>query len=160
MKIQNSKQKKVLRKLLLEKFGFEGELNYEFFMNNKNKIYLLNRTAAEFPYEQLRVDALGLYFGQLMPGNDIRLSIEGSQIIGPGCNKNVIELDDDQYFLWVRGNELDIDTELTGFVIIKHKNLIGTYDYHCCGKPIVKQENGKKVLLNYVPKARYVRCAD
>jgi NOL1/NOP2/fmu family ribosome biogenesis protein len=70
------------------------------------------------------------------------LSIEGSQIIGPKCNKNILELKDEQRELWVKGYDLDIDGDL-GFVIIKNKD-----DFLGCGK----LRNNK--LYNYVPKSR------
>ena len=142
--ILNSKEKKNLSKLIKKQFGCIYNFNYEVFMNTKNKIFILNKDVAKIDMDELRINSLGLYFGELSR-NELRLSIEGSQIIGPLAKNNVLELDYDQTQKWMKGEDFDIDTKLLGFVITKNKD-----DFLGCGRIV----NNK--LLNYVPKERRV----
>jgi NOL1/NOP2/fmu family ribosome biogenesis protein len=76
---------------------------------------------------------------------ELRLSIEGSQIIGKVAKRNVLELDDDLAKKWMSGEDFEIKTELNGFVIIKNR-----VDFLGCGRV------AKGKLFNYVPKERRV----
>lgn len=142
--ILNSKEKKNLSKLIKKQFGSDFIFNYEVFMNTKNKIFILNKDVSKINLDELRINSLGLYFGELSRG-ELRLSIESSQIIGPLAKNNVLELNYDQTNSWMKGEDFDIDTKLQGFVIIKNKD-----DFLGCGRIV----NNK--LLNYVPKERRV----
>ena len=86
-----------------------------------------------------------MYFCDLE--NEIRLSIEGSQIIGPKAAKNVVEINEEQTKEWLKGEDLEIDgkSNYSGFVIIKHNaDFLGTGKY---------KENK---ILNYVSKSRRI----
>ncbi|MBI4140217.1 hypothetical protein HY485_00100, partial [Candidatus Woesearchaeota archaeon] len=96
----------------------------------------------QIDFSKLRINSIGLYFAEFR-NNELRLSIEGSQIIGPKATKNVVELNNDELKQWLRGEDLEKECDENGFVIIKHGN-----DYLGCGK--IKE--GK--VLNFVPKAR------
>jgi len=140
--ILNSKEKKNLSKLIKKQFDCDFKFNYEVFMNTKNKIFILNKDVAKIDMDELRINSLGLYFG-LLTRNELRLSIEGSQIIGLLAKNNVLELDYDDTIKWMKGEDFSVDTKLTGFVIIKNKD-----DFLGCGRIVNKK------LLNYVPKER------
>ncbi len=142
--ILNSKEKKNLSKLIKKQFDCDFKFNYEVFINTKNKIFILNKDVSKINLDELRINSLGLYFGELSRG-ELRLSIEGSQLIGPLAKNNILELDYDQAIKWMKGEDFDIDTNLLGFVIIKNKD-----DFLGCGRIV----NNK--LLNYVPKERRV----
>ena len=90
-----------------------------------------------------------MYFCDLE--NGIRLSIEGSQIIGPKATKNVVEINDEQVKQWLKGEDLEIEDKnnYSGFVIIKNKN-----DFLGTGK--IKDNK----ILNYVNKGRRVNIID
>ncbi|MFH1505412.1 MAG: hypothetical protein ABIE94_00270 [archaeon] len=141
LQILNTRDVKDIIKKLKEQFGYEEKLDYVVLQNNKGKIYLISRDLVNIETQNLRVDTLGLYFGK-QEADGIRLSIEGSQIIGPKATKNIIELEDEDRDLWVKGYDMDMAGEL-GFVIIKNKD-----DFLGCGK----LKNNK--LYNYVPKSR------
>ena len=143
--ILNTREKKNLSKLLRKQFNCNFEFNYEVFMNTKNRIFLLNKDVAKINLDELRVNSLGLYFGELYKNNELRLSIEGSKIIGELAKKNVLQLDDKHAKKWMSGEDFEVDTDLKGFVIIKNED-----DFLGCGKIV----EGK--LLNYVPKERRV----
>ncbi|MBT3407512.1 hypothetical protein HOK68_04435 [Candidatus Woesearchaeota archaeon] len=146
LKKLNSKEKKNILNLLKENYGFNKDLNeYTFFINKNDKINLINTETYELiDFDDYRVDSIGVYFGELI-NNTIRLSIEGSQLIGPSCNRNIIELNENQLNLWIRGKDVEIDKEGNDFFLIKYKE-----DYIACGK--LKN----KILLNFVSKARTI----
>ena len=50
--------------------------------------------------------------------HEVRLSIEGSQLVGPFCSKNVLEVDTKTAREWLKGVDIDYNGELEGFVII------------------------------------------
>ena len=99
-----------------------------------------------------------MYLGELV-GSQIRLSIEGSQLLGRYATKNIINLDKNITRLWMHGYDLelsaiknainnnsDVKSEMQGFVIIKSND-----DYLGCGKL------GAEKLFNYVSKSRRLR---
>jgi NOL1/NOP2/fmu family ribosome biogenesis protein len=145
LKILNSKERKNIAKLISQQFGFEFKFKYEVFINPKNKIYILNKDVSLIDLEELRVNSLGMYFAIIYDEKYIRLSIEGSQLIGHLAKKNVLELNNEDAHKWMSGEDFELDTELQGFVIIKHEN-----DYLGCGKVFNKK------LYNYVQKERRV----
>ncbi len=142
LKILNSKEVKNIRKDLKTQFGMEEKLDYVFLMNNENKIYLTNRAIEEVELEKLRIDLIGMYFGKL--GNDgLKLTIEGSQLIGPKSSKSIVSLDKQQFENWLKGEDIELEDKSKGIMLVKHKE-----DFVGCG--ILKE--GK--LLNQVPKSR------
>lgn len=154
MRKLNSREKKRVHQQLQEHYGYTGTLEYEFYLNeNKKKYFLLGKEASDYDTEGMRVETYGLYFAREMP-DGIRLTIEGTQLIGPDCTKAILELGDEQHNLWIRGNDLTVGDELSGWLILKHNN-----DFVGCGKVVKKEINGEHniSLHNYIPKARYVR---
>lgn len=143
----NSKEIKELKKKLLDEYGFSGELDYGFLITETNKIYLINRDITRIDFKILKINNMGLYFCQDY-GNELRLSIEGSQIIGPNSTK-IVELDKKTAREWLKGFDIAYDGATKGFVIIKSGN-----DYMGCAK----HKDGK--LLNYVPKERRIKASD
>ena len=87
---------------------------------------------------------MGMYFGHVK-NNELRLSIEGSQLLHKSAKKNVLELDDENAKKWMDGQDIDMETSKNGFQIIANNgSALG------CGKI------SKEKLLNFVPKER--RC--
>ena len=97
---------------------------------------------------KLRMDSMGLYFGTLAKGG-LRLSIDGSQLIGPLAKKNVLEVDKKEMRCWLKGNELEKQVEMEGYIIMKCEK-----DYLGCGFP----KNGR--IMTFVPKSRRILAAD
>ncbi|MFH1398629.1 MAG: hypothetical protein ABIG95_00785 [Candidatus Woesearchaeota archaeon] len=144
-KIMNSKEVKQIKKLILEQWGAEIDLaTFAVLKNNRDKIFLISRHLEKVDYDELRINNLGLYLGTVEKG-ELRLSIEGSQLIGPKAQKNVVELPMDQIRLWFRGEDIMVNHDSSSFVILKHDR-----DFLGSGK--IAQ--GK--LHNYIPKARRV----
>ncbi len=150
------KEVKDVKNKLKEQFGFEEELNYYFLQNEKGKLFVTSRKISDVELEGLRINTIGMYFGQLKDGrtklgrtneeNKLRLSIEGTQLIGKDCKKNVVELNDSEIKEWMCGEEVRKEgLEVNEFYIVKRKD-----DFLGCGKFY-----GEK-LLNYIPKVRRV----
>ncbi|MEK6961087.1 MAG: tRNA pseudouridine(55) synthase TruB [Nanoarchaeota archaeon] len=127
--------------------GFGNVANEELVMllSQKEKIYLGTRGMERVPLSDIRINTIGCYFGEYK-GGDLRLSIEGAQMIGPSATKNIVELDRSETEQWMKGEMVVKETGLSGFVLIKHgKDFIG------CGKI-----TGDGRILNFVPKTRRI----
>ncbi len=143
LKVLNSKEKRGVLELIKE-FKADIKLDYIFLKNNEGKIFLLSNDFSKINTERLRINNLGLYFGKI-ENNEIRLTIEGSQIVGPK-SKKAVELDEKQVNSWISGGDIKISNEEGSyFVILKHKN-----DYLGCGR----FKNG--IILNFIPKERRI----
>lgn len=147
LQILNAKECKEIYKLLKDVFGFEEKLDFAFLMNKEGKIYVVNREIEKIDFSNLRVDAIGMYFAEFKD-SELRLSIEGSQLIGPKATKNVIELSKEEARTWLKGFELAKDLK-NGFYIMKHET-----DFMGTGKC----SRGK--IYNYVPKTRRIMASD
>ena len=142
LNILNKKKIKEILALIKKQWGTDFKTELVFLMNTQNKIFLVNREVFNLNLEKLRINSIGLYFGELK-NNELRLSIEGSQLIGNNAKQNIVELNEKQAMQWLKGQDIDIKGNYKGFVIIKHKNdFLGTGKY----------KHGK--VLNFVSKAR------
>lgn len=143
LKILNKKETKPILKALEEEWGFREELDYVFLKTEKGKIYTAGKEVFDLDLSKMRINSIGMYFGEMK--NGLRLSIEGSQLIGPKSGKNIVELNDREAGEWMSG--IDIDKKAPdGFVIIKHND-----DFLGTGK----SKDGK--ILNFVPKTRRIK---
>lgn len=147
-KVLNSKEVRTLAEMVRQQWGCElldvcGSCG--FLEGKDSDIFLISRDIEKLDLPKLRIDSLGLYFGQLR-NDGLRLSIEGSQLVGKAAAKNVVELNDGEFKLWLGGNDLEKGLDnCSGYVLIKHSS-----DFIGCGKC----KDGK--ILNFVPKARRV----
>ena len=145
-KIVNSKEVKAVVAAINWQWGCDFSFDGGFLEGRDGDIFLISRDVEKLDLERLNIESLGLYFGQ-MRNNELRLSIEGSQIVGKMAAKNVIETTDDEFRQWIGGSDLEKDYNgCSGYAILKH----GSY-FAGCGKC----KGGK--ILNFVPKARRVR---
>ena len=142
MDILSKKEIKEVLRQLEKQFGFKDELDYIFVKSKKGRIFIVNKEFSEIDSESFKVNTVGLYIIK-EEKDGLRLSIDGSQIIGPKSSKNVLVLDDCED--WLKGKDLVIDTKLKGYVILKFKE-----DFIGCGKI------AKSRLVNYIPKTRRI----
>lgn len=148
MKFLKSKQAREIIKLVEKQWGAKLDwlAKYYFLKNNKGKIFIVNKEINKIKLENLRVDKLGLYVAEVK--KEIRLSIEGSQLIGPLAKKNTVELSEKEMICWMKGENIKLNksqTSLAGYVILKcRQDYLGTGKYK------------EKVILNHVPKARRI----
>ncbi len=145
----NSKQRKEVTTVILDAYGAILPKDNVLFLLGEDKYYLGNREVEPFLATKLRIERIGVYIGQFQHG-EFRLSIEGSQIIGALASKGIITLTSPQRNDWLLGKDVQLvgDDQLTAqprFHIVR------------CGVDWLgagKVKNG--MLLNYVPKERYV----
>jgi len=143
--VLNSKRIKQITRLLQTQWGYSEKLDCGF-LQKENDIFLVTKDIDKIDLREVNVNSLGLYFGELRH-DTLRLSIEGSQIIGKKASKNILELNAEQLQQWLRGEDMEFtnksNVEHNTYLIIKHN-----HDFFGCGR--IKE--GK--LLNFVPKAR------
>lgn len=147
--ILNAKEKKAINEMFANQWGFVKKLDYVYILSRKNKLYFITRDLERLDTKNLRVNSLGVYIGEVLYDKELRLSVEGSQIIGAHATKNVVEITKDQMRSWLKGNDLDASLDSNAFVIIKHGD-----DFLGCGKA----KDGR--VLNFVPKTRRILAAD
>ena len=133
---------------LKDHWGVDTKFEWAWYQSAKNNLYVMSKDITKIDARKLRINSVGLYIGELK-GGKLRLSIEGSQLLGPHAKKNIVELDGKELRQWLRGEELDKPVKEQGFVILKSGN-----DFVGCGN--VKE--GK--ILNFVPKARRLLVRD
>ena len=144
LKILSKKEIKSIFGKIKEQWGAELEFDSVFLMSPKNKIFIVNRNISCVKLDELRINNIGLYFGELR-NNELRLSIEGARIVDRNATKNFVDLSKAQVKQWFRGEDIKAEQRASGFIILKHEG-----DVLGCGRFI----NGK--ILNFVPKARRV----
>ncbi len=128
--------------LMKDQWGADIDFPWAWYQSSKNDLFVVSKDITKIDAQKLRINAVGLYLGEYK-NHEIRLSIEGSQLIGPKAKKNVVELDAQELRHWLRGEDLAKKTDASGFIILKSST-----DFVGCGK--VKEGN----ILNFVPKAR------
>lgn len=139
----NSKEVRGIRTMVKEQWGCDFPFDGGFLEGKDGDIFLISRDVEKLDLQGLNVESLGLYFGQVR-NDELRLSIEGSQVIGKAASRNVLEVGGDEFAQWISGNDLEKDyAGCSGYVIVKR----GT-DFIGCGKC----KDGR--ILNFVPKAR------
>ncbi|MEM3370881.1 MAG: hypothetical protein QW471_04300 [Candidatus Woesearchaeota archaeon] len=125
----------------------EGFLDkFALMQDSNNNIFIISKgVSALNSVKHLRIDSAGLYFGELKNGN-LRLSIEGSQIVGRHASKNIVKLSREECSEWMKGNSIrkDIPSH-QGYLIVKYENY-----FLGCGR--IKDG----MLLNFIPKVRRV----
>lgn len=149
LKILNNREIKEIYKLIEKQWGAKVKLDYGFLENNKSRVFIISKDISKIDISKLRINSIGMYFCEI-DSKGIRLSIEGTQIVGPRASKNIVELNEEETKKWFRGEDLEKECkDCSGFVILKHNN-----DFLGTGKYV----NGK--VLNYVGKTRRVNLVN
>lgn len=131
----------LVKRLLIENYGHAPGLIYEI-RGRYHKVYAWKPCS----FEIRGPDRDGVYFGRV-ESDGIRLSIEGSFLVGPKATKNVVELDDERAKRYLAGESVEIENkELHGWVIVK-------WCSYYLGS--AKAKEGR--LINYVPKERRLK---
>lgn len=146
--ILNAKEKKKINEMLLSQFGATLPGDIVLLTNKEENIYLVNRDITRIDLERVRVNSIGLYIGQIKE-NEIRLSIEGAQLIGSHATKNVVEIVPAQVMMWLRGFDLYTKEKGDSYVLLRSgDDIVG------CGR----WKDDK--ILNFVPKARRIKLEE
>jgi NOL1/NOP2/fmu family ribosome biogenesis protein len=145
--ILNSGEKKKIIEDLNEKFGIT-ELPWLLVMAGRGKVRAFSGSMtrdeiAKLSYD-IRIELPGLYI--LREENDgYRISHDGLFIFKNLATKNIVDVSDKQADEWLRGENIEIDSEDKWVLLGNKGELIG------CGK--VKD----KKVINYVPRERRVK---
>jgi NOL1/NOP2/fmu family ribosome biogenesis protein len=147
----NAKQKKEFYALLHEHFETDFKFPGYLFVSQKNKYYTIDEKYKEVSHLKINTKVLGLYIAEVNKFGEIRLSIEGSQLVGPTATKHILELNQIEAEKFISGADIDVAKEKLPekyhIIFRKTKEYI---DYLGCGK--VKDG----ILLNFTPKGRRV----
>lgn len=144
----SKKEKKEIIEKLKNQFGIEN-VDGEFVLSGTERIFLYQGKLTQKELDEIQKDTLveriGIYFAKKI-NEDIKLSLDGVQIVRNKIKKNIFEINKKQAEDWMHGNELAIETGLRGFIVLKYESdLLG------CGKA----SEGK--ITNFVPKSRRLR---
>jgi len=140
--------KKVLEKLR-EQFGVK-KIPGILIMRGEERIFLFTGNTDEKELKEIEnivyLERAGIYFGKEELGQ-IRLSIEGTQILSEQITKNVFKLQtSEQFEQWMSGQELLISSGFHGVIAIKYQN-----DFLGCGKA------SENKISNFIPKNRRLK---
>tara|TARA_Y100000310_G_C20641550_1_gene794226 strand:+ start:1524 stop:1991 length:468 start_codon:yes stop_codon:yes gene_type:complete len=142
--ILNTREIKKIKKIVIGDFGFFLKRDYAFMLNEKNRLFVVNKDLAKINLEKLRIDKIGLYFAEYK-NNQVRLSKEGAQLLfreADGTVKNVVDLDFEDVKIYFKGLDLKKDLgEKNRSIILKYKNEVLGF---------AKYKEGK--ILNFLPK--------
>ena len=140
LKILNSKEVKKISARLEEQYGVSLPKEKAYLLSSNDKLYMINKDFALIDDKNIRIDTLGLYIATIS-SHTIRLSIEGSQLLGPKATKSVVEIENSDS--WMKGENISIEKGLKGAIIVKCKD-----DFLGCGLA----KDG--ILINHIPKER------
>lgn len=107
-----------------------------------NHLHIISRDVEHLDFSKLHINALGLYVGE-WKFDELRLSVEGCQLVGKFAKKNVVELSDVELEAWLRGEDVVKSVDGTGFQLVRHG-----VDFFGVGR----SKDGK--ILNFFPKSR------
>ncbi|MCW8965283.1 MAG: hypothetical protein OQK82_01150 [Candidatus Pacearchaeota archaeon] len=148
IKILNKNEKQEIENKLKNQFGIKS-ISGTLLKRGQERIFLYQGEFTESEIKTLektsQVERVGLYFCKFQ-NEEIRLSIEGTQILKQQIKKNIFELTKEQSQTWMQGSEINIKSNLKGIVAMKYKE-----DFLGCGKASVEK------ITNFIPKNRRLK---
>tara|TARA_Y100000034_G_scaffold29868_1_gene36388 strand:+ start:508 stop:975 length:468 start_codon:yes stop_codon:yes gene_type:complete len=150
LKILNQKEKQEIEEKLNKQFGIK-KISEKIIMKGKGKLFLFSGSFTDNEIKKLEeiaiIEKVGVYFAKIDERtNNIRLSIEGSQIFKNQINKNIFEIPKELVEQWMKGQELNIKIEKKGFVVMKYED-----DFLGTGKA------SEEKISNFIPKIRRLK---
>jgi len=153
LKIFSEKERKAILDLLNSQFGIK-EIPGMLIKIGVERIFLFQGSLNENQLRQLEetvpIERAGVYFAKTFTDKkgeeQIRLSIEGSQILSNQATKNIFELDDKLLQEWMEGRDLQFKSGKKGFLLMKHKE-----DFLGTGKA------SEDKISNFIPKSRRLK---
>ncbi len=124
-----------------ERFG--AKIDFKIKEMGKRKVYAY-KECTELENQPMDITHYGVYFGRFEK-DGLRLSIEGTQLIGKKAKSNIVEIDHNNTIKWMKGENIKFESEAHGYVILKWKNY-----FLGCGK--LKEGT----IINFVPKDRRI----
>ncbi len=140
LKILNTREIKKIKEKLKEQFDFNGELDYAFLLNEKGRLFIVNKDISRVDLGKLKVDKYGMYFGEWK--DELRLSMEGAWLVGKKAKKNIVELNEKELKKYFLGENLEKDLGSENkWVLLKYNG-----DIISCAK------YKDKKIINFLPK--------
>jgi NOL1/NOP2/fmu family ribosome biogenesis protein len=143
-----SNQKRDIVEKLKSQFGI-AILPYLLIESGKEKVRAFSGHLSKEEISKItqiaNVEIVGFYLLRQESPDDVRLSFDAPIILKDQITNNIVEINKEQFDLWIRGDNIDVPAP-RGNVIIRYNG-----DFIGCGK-----SNGLKVF-NYVPKDRRLR---
>ena len=87
-RVLNARETNAILDVLKAQWGYHRKLPFALLQSNADRLYGITLDFARVDPKTINIDAAGLYFGELRHG-ELRLSIEGSQLIGPHSQTNI-----------------------------------------------------------------------
>lgn len=142
----NSKQKKKLLKSLTAQFGFESDEDFHLIQDGDN-IYYFNSDIDGVDLDSLRLSQIGMRIG-VLKDDFVMLTVQGCQLLGDYCSKNILEFDNESMRDYLKGEDLICDENKGIFLLKSNDNYFG------CSKCV------KGILRNNVERTRQIDCKD
>ena len=138
-----------LQKIIDKNFKSAFDLNdFGVMLGSEEKIWLAARDVFTFDFSKLPVNSLGMNFGKIKKNDKMRLTIEGSQLVGSTAERNVAIISDVDAKKFLRGEDIDPmqkeNCDEHNFVIVKTEG--GTV----LGSALLAEGR----LKNFLPKSR------
>ncbi len=148
LKILTTKEKRQIEEKLNNQFGIK-KIPGILIARGAERLFLFTGDFSVAKIQELEreipIERLGVYFAKFV-NNDIKLSIEGVQLMKDQITKNIFPLDELQTEEWMSGQDLQIATGKQGFIILKHGE-----DFLGCGKASAEK------IGNFIPKSRRLK---
>ncbi|MDP3990209.1 MAG: hypothetical protein Q8Q01_03310 [archaeon] len=144
LKIFNSKEVKKLREVMIKEYGVSIKGDYAFLLNERERLFLVNKEISKVNLDNLRIDKIGLNLGEYK-NNQLRLSKEGTAFFvenSDGEPTNIVDLSKEETITYFEGLDLVKDLkEEDRMIILRYENeILGSSRY----------KDGK--ILNFMPK--------
>ncbi|MBU0760572.1 MAG: hypothetical protein KJ600_06445 [Nanoarchaeota archaeon] len=146
--IKSSEKRKILAGLE-EQYGIT-DLPYLLIETGKKRLRAFSGSLSKEEISDLaqltNIELIGMYLIS-RKDNDLRLNFDAISLLRNQITKNIVGINKDQFELWIRGHDLEIETQ-RGIVIISFENeLVG-----------IGKSNAEKIF-NYLPKERRIKTA-
>ncbi len=149
LNILTSKEKKFVVNQLSSQFGLSDKTFLNDFMilkNNKHRLFLTTSNEKDKKFRIPRLEKAGMYFATINKDSTIRLSLEGTQLIGQTATEYILKLDPKQAENWLKGFDFDFEKVEDGYYLLKYNE-----DFLGCG--LIR--NNK--MFNFLPKTRRLK---
>ncbi|MBI2665303.1 hypothetical protein HYX12_01615 [Candidatus Woesearchaeota archaeon] len=148
LEILNTREVKLIKDALMEQFGYFPEEDFAYLMNDKKRVFIVNKDIGKIELKNLIIDRIGLYFGEIMNDKSFRLSKEGAQLLDREAKENrkkldnTVDLTEKELKDYFQGQDLEKDLGGKNRLVLLYFNrdIIGCAKY----------KEGK--ILNFLPK--------
>lgn len=110
IKILNQIERKQIEDKLKEQFGIK-EIPGKIVMRGAERLFFFTGEIDEIEIRKIEevapIEKIGVYFAKII-NDDIKLTIEGTQILKEQINKGIFEINDERAEEWMMGRELNI----------------------------------------------------